>query len=547
MRLQKTGLIALITFFVVISTPLLLAQTASFSTSLSTNIPRVEYQDIQPLPPQEVDAIVQSNSSVLTLDLDISDRLNKVQSLNNRGLALYQDNQLEEAEQTLGEGIRVWESLPPGLDENDADSLSILETEATTYRLLQKVLIAQNKSDAALEIAERSRARALLELLAARSPKVPNAALTITPPTIEQIQDIAKAHNSTLVEYSIIDEYSTELGQAQESELYIWVIQPTGEITFRKSDLKLLWRKETTTLAEYVGSIRQSLGTLLWGVDSFEGGEVRPFQQLYQVLIEPIADQLPTDPDAHVIFIPQQALLMIPFAPLQDESGKYLLEKHTILTAPAIIALDLTHQARQRIPESVEEWLVVGNPTPMPSEFSPLPQAEREAEAIAALVKTQAITGKVATKPTIVEQMLSSRVIHLATHGILNEKQGLDSGVAFAPTSTDNGWLTAKEILDLKLTAELVVLSACNTGRGRVTGDGFVGLSTSLILSGVSSAIVSLWSIPDSPTAFLMTEFYRLLQQNPDKAQALRQAMLATREKHPALRDWAAFTLIGES
>jgi CHAT domain-containing protein len=92
-----------------------------------------------------------------------------------------------------------------------------------------------------------------------------------------------------------------------------------------------------------------------------------------------------------------------------------------------------------------------------------------------------------------------------------------------------------------------VVLSACDTGRGKITGDGVIGLSRSLITAGVPSVIVSLWSIPDAPTASLMTKFYKNLQQNPDKAQALRSAMLTTMKQHPNPVDWAAFTLIGEA
>ncbi|MEG4327997.1 CHAT domain-containing protein, partial [Microcoleus sp. herbarium5] len=97
-----------------------------------------------------------------------------------------------------------------------------------------------------------------------------------------------------------------------------------------------------------------------------------------------------------------------------------------------------------------------------------------------------------------------------------------------------------------KLNAELVVLSACNTGRGKITGDGVLGLSRALISAGVPSIIVSLWLVPDEPTAELMAEFYRQLQLNPNKAQALRQAMLMTMKMHPTPQDWAAFTLIGE-
>jgi CHAT domain-containing protein len=98
-----------------------------------------------------------------------------------------------------------------------------------------------------------------------------------------------------------------------------------------------------------------------------------------------------------------------------------------------------------------------------------------------------------------------------------------------------------------KLTAELVVLSACDTGRGKITGDGVIGLSRSLITAGVPSIVASLWKVPDDSTCFLMTEFYQNLQTTPDKAQALRQAMLTTKQKYPEPLDWAAFTLIGEA
>lgn len=124
----------------------------------------------------------------------------------------------------------------------------------------------------------------------------------------------------------------------------------------------------------------------------------------------------------------------------------------------------------------------------------------------------------------------------------------IPGAIALAPTSTEDGLLTAKEIFeDLTLQAELVVLSACDTGLGTVTGDGVSGLSRAFIAAGVPSVVVSLWSIPDAPTTELMIEFYQQIQQGQDKAQALRQAMLKTMKNHPNPRDWAAFTLIGEA
>jgi CHAT domain-containing protein len=105
----------------------------------------------------------------------------------------------------------------------------------------------------------------------------------------------------------------------------------------------------------------------------------------------------------------------------------------------------------------------------------------------------------------------------------------------------DNGLLTSSVILE-RLQAELVVLSACNTGIDMITGDGVMGLSRSLITAGATSVVVSLWSVPDEPTSLLMMEFYRQMQANPDKAQALRQALLTVARKYPGPGNWAAFT-----
>jgi CHAT domain-containing protein len=190
---------------------------------------------------------------------------------------------------------------------------------------------------------------------------------------------------------------------------------------------------------------------------------------------------------------------------------------------------------------------VSSSPGEPKQQLSPLPGAEAEARAIAPLLNTQAITGAQGTKAQIVQKMPQASIIHLATHGLLDDVNGLGSAIALAPSGSDDGLLTAEEIFDMKLQANLVVLSACNTGDGRITGDGVIGLSRALISAGVPSVIVSLWSVPDAPTSELMQSFYRNLQNNPDKAQALRQAMLATMKTHPGPRNWAAFTLIGEA
>jgi CHAT domain-containing protein/Flp pilus assembly protein TadD len=518
----------------------------------------------------------------LAIAREIGDKDGEGIALNNLGLALLNSGNLSQAEKILSAGIEAREALRERLGNNDAYKVSIFEEQARTYRTLQQVLIAQNNPNAALEIAERGRARAFVELLARRNATLSNSANSpIAPPTIEQLQQIAKEQNATLVEYSRITDNFKIKGkeEAHESELYIWVISPTGEVTFRRSDLKPLWQKQNTTLADLVYTSRDSLGVRdlpIVGVVPRPGFQQRQetnlaeqLKQLHQLLIEPIADLLPTDSNTRVVFIPQSSLFLVPFPALQGKDGKYLVEKHTILTAPSIQVLQLTREQRQRVgarhvvPLQGNDAIVVGNPTmpsmpPKPGEkpqqLPSLPGAEKEANAIAPLLNTKPLIGNQATKSAVEQLMSKARIIHLATHGLLDEYRGLGSAIALAPDSSYkeeigkvNGLLTAEEILDLKLNAELVVLSACNTGRGKITGDGVIGLSRSLISAGVPSVLVSLWSVPDAPTAQLMTEFYQNLQKNPDKAQALRQAMLTIMKQHPNPKNWAAFTLIGES
>ncbi|AFY31639.1 CHAT domain-containing tetratricopeptide repeat protein [Calothrix sp. PCC 7507] len=502
----------------------------------------------------------------LKIAREIKDREGEGNSLNNLGLSLYKQGNLPLAERNLFEGIKIKESLR-SRELKDSEKVLIFETQRGTYNTLQQVLTAQNKTNTALEISERGRARAFVELLASRISANPNSQ-SPTSPNIDQIKQIAKSQNTTLVQYSIIyDQFKiAEKQEVKESELYIWVIKSTGEVTFRKADLKPLWQKENTTLNDLVTTSRESIGargTAFRGINVVYNPDApkatNRLKRLHELLINPIADLLPKNPQDRVTFIPQSSLFLVPFPALQGADGKYLIEKHTILTSPSIQVLDLTRKQKKRIgnkPIQGNNMLIVGNPTmpavspkigEAPQQLTPLPGAEREAKAIANLFKTQSLIGERATETEVTQRLSQAQFIHLATHGLFDNIQGLNSSIALAPGNKSDGLLTAGEILDLKLNAELVVLSACDTGRGSISGDGVIGLSRSLISAGVPSVLVSLWSVPDAPTALLMTEFYQNISKSPDKAQALRQAMLTTMKQHPNPVDWGAFTLIGEA
>jgi CHAT domain-containing protein len=371
-----------------------------------------------------------------------------------------------------------------------------------------------------------------VELFATKTGQNP---ATLSAPTIAQMKTLAQQQQATLVEYSQVDDRT----------LYIWVVKPTREVTFHRSDLP-----PGKALSKMVQEARSLIGVR--GRPSIKTASVRPpaaltnvpqetdFKQWHQILIAPIAQDLPRDPNQTVIFMPQGGLFYLPFAALEDAQGKALIEQHTIAIAPSIQSGTASGGN-----------LVVGNPTILPSlDLPTLPGAEAEAKAVGSFLQSPPLLGDRATKSVVLDQMTQARIIHFATHGLLDTYRGDVPGavVLAAGKSEVDSLLTSSEIADLKLKADLVVLSACSTGKGDITGDGVIGLSRSLFLAGVPSVMVSLWDVDDAATAQLMTAFYRHWQSGKlNKAQALRQAMLETRQAYPEPSLWAAFNLVGET
>ncbi|GAA6623539.1 CHAT domain-containing protein [Scytonema sp. NUACC26] len=393
-------------------------------------------------------------------------------------------------------------------------------------------------------------------------------------PNKSSLVKVAQQQNATLVQYSIIAHESIVDGkpQTQESELYIWVIKPNAEVEFRKVDLKA-WEK--IEKISFLNLLRRNRRAFSARSTDIKGAKVEPepkennlspdLQKLHQILIKPIADFIPQKPEEKVIFIPQGEFLTVPFTALKDTNGKYLIEKHTISTAPSIQVLDLLYQRKIKrkgeqafVPKNItgDELLIVGNPTAPKTPLKageeickspPLPGTEKEAKAIAQIFKAQALIGDAATETAIAQKMPQAKIIHLAANAFPDncQKENSPDAIALASSDRDDGWLRTEEIQNMKLKADLVVLTGCDTALGKITGDGVIGLSRGFLVAGADSVIGSLWDVDDMATAFLITEFYVNLSRNTDKADGLRQAMLETMKKYPNPRDWAAFTLIG--
>ncbi|MDJ1181100.1 CHAT domain-containing protein [Roseofilum sp. BLCC_M91] len=452
--------------------------------------------------------------------------------------------------------IKNTESLLAQISD-ESQKIVFFDSQIQIYQDYQKDLVNKKKFAQALEISERGRTRVFVESLKERLGISKQETKTWTF-NIENIKQVAQSQNATLVEYSIVYE-----------GLYIWVIQPTGNIEFRRSPIT---EDDLDNLETLILRARVSIGIAekdnqplkLNPEEKPRDGHFPWLQYLYDILIAPIADLLPADPEARVIFIPHYALYLVPFASLQNPEGRYLIQDHTPLTAPSIQVLETTHAQQQRLHRTQKKALVVAEPTLHPK-FQNNPYNLRSyeymqeaAQTIARILDTLPIMGDSATKVAVITQMLQTRIVHIFAHGLLDEYQPEDTNlddipgtipgtIVLAPDADSDGALNAAEILDQQINAEIVVLSACSTGKGKITGDGIIGLSRCFILAGVPSLVVSLWNIGAPAAKVLMTEFYQNLANGENRASALRHAMLNTKTRFPKPESWSGFTLIGET
>ncbi|UJB73022.1 tetratricopeptide repeat protein (plasmid) [Acaryochloris sp. 'Moss Beach'] len=513
----------------------------------------------------------------------IGDQKGVATSLWELGVAHLSQAQYGLSQTHLNDSIKVWEKLHTNLSV--PHQISFFETQANSYSDLQTVLVAQSQPLQALVVAEQGRTRALNQQLSGAN----------APFDLEQIKQVAQEQNATIVEYTLV----------RNNLLYAWVIHPDGTIDHQPIGGKKLGQSldnleaQTRQWLENIRGVKdpnqdqaipQTLAKANLEDDSSPSASKEKtnytyLRQLHTLLIEPIEDYLPKDPNERVIIIPHRSLFFVPFPALLENKGekpKYLVDKHIISTAPSIQALkhlqDQENLKPQR-PQRPQQPLIIGNPTPPSEGFDDLKGAQSEAELIGKLLKTKPVLGDQATESLVRERLLTADLIHIAAHGEFKpneplkllkdltpaekakaeaeaaeaKKKNLPPGggsIILAKDPQHNGYLQTLEVTEMtkenRLQAEMVVLSACKTGLGKVTGDGIVGLSRSLLAAGVPTVVVSLWSVSDHSTTMLMNEFYtNVYKEGWDKAKSLTEAMRTTKKKHTDPGKWAAFTLIG--
>jgi CHAT domain-containing protein len=269
-------------------------------------------------------------------------------------------------------------------------------------------------------------------------------------------------------------------------------------------------------------------------------------------------------------------LFQLSFAALQNGAGRYLIEDYDLHYAPAVSLLEFTGRRQQEVRAgSIGPWALVGNPASLPvvgdRPLAPLPGAAREIAAIAAIAPAGRLVrlDRSRAGETDLARMLQAdrpSVLHFATHGFVFDDPKTPPFLALNRSGADgatDGRLTMDEVYGLRLGSDLVVLSACRTGTGRVSSDGILGLTRAFFYAGTASVMATFWDVTDETTAIFMPRFYRGYAKDRQKASSLRAAQLAlladlragravvtaagrrvTLPEHPLL--WAGFFLSGE-
>ena len=425
----------------------------------------------------------------------------------------------------------------------------------------------------ALCTAERRRARVLVELMASNF-GIHEVTKATSEFTLSSLASLSDKQQGDFLFVSVMTE-----------TVYFWLVEKDGNIKFASKAIET--ELADTSLQELVGATLRSLPidegeeyedrslSAIYEEKSstaeeqseatnqhhFRGNEEEErganLKRLYQMIIEPVAGLI-NGPE--IIIIPEGGLFLVPFATLQNPTGKYLSETYRIRLIPSLASL-------QVIQDSPEEYhsqigaLIVGDPAVDLVKFKgwdkvlePLPNARVEADMVSRYVTAPyfKLIGEQATKEEVLNRIQDVGLVHIAARG--DPERG---EIALAPNvrtsevlKREDFMLTMEDVAKVGIRAKLVVLSCCNSGRGKIlTAEGVVGIARAFLGSGARSVLMSLWPVSDAATKVFMNVFYRnLMREKKSASEALQLSARKLRESelYKHFRHWAAFVLLGD-
>jgi CHAT domain-containing protein/Flp pilus assembly protein TadD len=369
------------------------------------------------------------------------------------------------------------------------------------------------------------------------------------PLTPEQAGNLTGDQRTALLEYVVTDETT-----------FLFALTGGGsnvgrnrlqEPVLRFYDLKIK-RKE---LAERVKRLRERISN-----NDLEYADLS--SQLYDLLIAPAISQLRGK--TRLVIVPDDILWETPFQALRSPDRRFLIQSAAVSYAPSLTVLrEIIKSGRAR---SSTTMLAMGNPhlagqsisrsksVLMSAGLEPLPEAERMVrglEEIYGAKSSKVYVGAEAREEVLKAEAGAYGVLQLATHGVISDSSPMYSHVLLSKGDggAEDGLLEAWEIMQMDLKADLAVLSACETARGRIgAGEGVIGLSWALFVAGCPTTVVSQWKVESASTTELMLGFHRGLKKGATKSEAMRQAAmkLMANKKYDHPFYWAAFIVVGD-
>lgn len=533
-------------------------------------------------------------------------------------------NQLSEAKKAFADAIAVIEETRNQIAGDEQQRQQFFAEKLAPYYDMITLLLSQNNPAEAFAFAERAKARALLDVLQtgklninkAMSPPEKQQEQQLNSQLVSLNTQIYKEKSNSQQDQTRLNDLNAQLQKARlEMEAFqtsLYAAHP--ELKIQRGQAQAISLQEAaalipdakTALLEFVVSEEQTYLFALTKGASQSVPDIKVFKidikqkelaklcqeyrklladrrvsyqdlatRLYDLLLKPARSQLLGK--TNLVIIPDGVLWELPFQTLQPARNHFLIEDTAISYAPSLTVLQKMSQPRQKPATApITNLLAVGNPIAgmatstqvknvlMGEELLPLPEAERQVKLLQHLytpARSKIYIGPQANEATIKTEAENSRILHLATHGVLNDASPMYSQIVLAHSEGDtneDGLLEAWELMSLDLKADLVVLSACETARGKLgAGEGMVGLAWALFVAGSPATVVSQWKVESASTTELMVAFHRNLQARGGgpqslkltKAEALRRAALKLMKtqayRHPFY--WAAFVVIGDA
>jgi CHAT domain-containing protein/Flp pilus assembly protein TadD len=569
------------------------------------NLGRVQYKN------GNYQQALQLNQKAADLFRDIDARDSYHRALTEIGLAYWKLGKPAEAGRNFDEAISGIEAIRLEAFGGEQETKGFLEGRLRPYHLAAAIHLEQQNSGEALMYAERARSRVLLDVLQREKSDFTKMMSREEQAEEKKWTQRLQSLNSELLNTRLREPGSLKLNtlttQLQKTRVdyesfrsKLYTVHPQlrtqqGETDpLKLPEVKSLLDGETAIL-EYLitdemvyGFVVSTSGSGSMNIHTFPipvtqeklsrqieafrnkiAGRNMLFQEearaLYDLLILPASKYLKNK--KNLIVIPDHFLWELPFQVLLAPSSRYLIQDYAVSYAPSIAVLREMKKIHRKTNEVPKTLLALGNPSIgneianqmnslyRDSRLGPLPEAEREVKSLGKLYgspQSSIYVGGDAGEERIKQKSDQYRILHLATHGIFDNASPLYSYLALSPSAGDaeDGLLEAREIMNLNLRAELAVLSACESARGRVGGgEGVIGLSWALFVAGVPGIVVSQWKVDSASTTELMLEFHRNLRKKLRPAVALQQAELKIQQsqqyRHPFY--WAGFVPIGNT